>query len=244
MTRFPSSLLLALLFACAPSFALAQTDDVDRRAQAHFHAATAYFEEGDYERASIEFRAAYAASPHPELLFNIYMSEERLAHLDLAIDALEQYLASDATIENRSALEARLGHLRERAAQGETTTDATQVDATPAEAIPVPTPSVASSGPHPLAIAGFTVAGVGLVAFAILGGITLSEDARLRGSCGHACSDADTSLIGATGVGADVSAGVALAGAILGVVGLVLPTGTSDTRVAVGPSGVSIRGSF
>jgi tetratricopeptide (TPR) repeat protein len=238
---------LALAFFSFSSYALAQAPDAttsaapDQRAQAHFHSATAYYEEGDYEHAATEFRAAYAASPHAELLYNIYLCEERLAHLGPAIEALEHYLASDATIENRPALELRLGHLRERQAQGATTIEETDV----APSTPPPEPPVpASSGPHPLAIAGFTIAGVGLLSFAIFGGLTLSEDARLRGSCGHACSESDTSLIGTTGIVADVSAGVALAGAVLGVIGLVLPTGSGDTQVAVGPGGLTLRGAF
>ena len=71
---------------------MAQDTDVDLRAQAHFLAATAYFDEGDYAHASIEFRAAYATSPHAELLYNIYLCEERLGHVDPAIEALEQVL--------------------------------------------------------------------------------------------------------------------------------------------------------
>lgn len=244
------SLLAVLSLGSVASTAAAQDDaEADQHARAHFAAASAYYGEGDYERALVEFRSAYAGSGRAALLYNIYLCEERLAHLAQAIEALEGYLASDAEIANRATLETRLGHLRERLAQGETTTDAQEVTTT--TAAPSPPPPVApppSSGPSALAIAGFAVAGVGLVSFAVFGALTLSEADRLHGACSPNCTSSDTSLIGATGIVSDVSAAVALAGAVLGVIGLVVGNGGSSeattATLRIGPTGGSAEVHF
>ncbi len=126
-------------------------------------------------------------------------------------------------------------HLRERAAGGEE-------PAPPPPPLPsAPTPS---TGPHPLAIAGFVVAGVGLATFAIAGGVTLSEDARLRGSCAPSCAASEPATIAVTGPVGDAGAAIALVGVALGVIGLVLPTGDERATVTAGPLGARFEVTF
>lgn len=237
MTSHPIALTLSVLLAAglalAPALAAAQVDEsADARARAHFSAATAYYDEGDYAQAVVEFRAAYDLSRRAGLLYNVYLCEERLGHLAEAITALEGYLGSDATIENRSTLESRLTHLRERQAAGESTVEEE--------------PEVHVSEPNAVAIAGFSVAALGVVGFAVFGPITLAEDGRLRGSCSPSCPASEAELIGATSIASDVSLGVALAGAVVGVIGLVLPVHTSEAnaRLRLGPASASLEGSF
>ncbi len=68
--------------------ASAQDADVERRARVHFESATEYFDTGRYEEALREFQASYDASPHAELLYNIYLCEERLGAFEAAASAL------------------------------------------------------------------------------------------------------------------------------------------------------------
>lgn len=239
MTSPPIALTVSVLLAglaLTPTPTAAQVDEsADARARAHFSAATAYYDEGDYAQAVVEFRAAYDLSQRAGLLYNVYLCEERLGHLAEAITALEGYLASDAAIDNRPTLESRLTHLRERQAAGESTVEEE------------PETHVAASEPNVVAIAGFSVAALGVVGFAVFGPLTLAEDGRLRGSCSPACSSSETELIGATSIASDVSLGVALAGAVVGVIGLVLPVHTSgetSARLRLGPASASLEGSF
>ena len=119
------------------------------------------------------------------------------------------------------------------------------MDVAPVTPAPATAPAPSASGPHPLVFAGFAIAAAGLVTFGIAGGVTLSEDARLRGSCSPLCPASETGTIAITGVVSDIGAAIGLAGAVLGVVGLVLPTGSGDTVTArLGPGGVSIAGTF
>lgn len=241
MARAASLLLCSTLSLwLLASAASAQTDASDARARAHFSAASAYYEEGDYAQALVEFRAAYDLSHRAGLLYNVYLCEERLGHLDAAVEALEAYLGSDVEVPNRATLEARLGHLHERQAAGASTVEVAEVDVATAPAPP------AAEGPSTLAIAGFSVAAVGLVGFAVFGPWTLAEDGRLSSTCSPTCAPGDVELLRATSIASDVSLGVALAGAVVGVIGLVLPSGgSSDTaRLLIGPGSVGVAGTF
>lgn len=215
----------------------------DRRARLHFDSATAYFETGDYESALREFRASYAEAPrHVDLLYNIFLCEERLGNLGAAVEALETYLA-EGRPENRATLEQRLANLRERAARGDASVAADDpVD----EPTGVSDPGDGSSAPSAdptLAIVGFTIAGAGLVSFAVAGGITLAEDASLS-QCAPSCSEERVSTLAGATIAADISAGVALAGAVLGVIGLIIGADTSSDGASVRLRGTSLEGRF
>lgn len=255
-----SAWIVALLLLLAATSVRAQEGEVDRerRARVHFDSATAHFEMGAYESALEGYRAAYAESSHPELLYNVFLCEERLGNLAAAVEALEGYLAS-ARVPNRAVLERRLAHLRERRARGETRIEYAPTEiAAPAEVgvsnetrvepveVATEVPVVPPRGrDDTLAIAGFSVAAVGVVGFAIAGGITLAEDASLRDSCAPFCSSPQLETIGISRVIGDVSAGVALAGAIVGVVGLVMAPGETEPTVAgVRVRGLGVEGTF
>lgn len=229
----------------------------DRRARQHFESGSAYFEIGNYEAALREFRVSYQESPHPEILYNIFLCEERTGNLRAAIEALEAFLAS-GEVANRGVLEQRLAHLRERGARGETRIDsedhgdahpidpehASSADAGRIEA-PVDPGSSAPSEPPVLAITGFTLAAAGLVTFAVAGGLTLSEDARLE-TCAPGCPSSEVSTLATAVIVADVGAAVALAGALLGVIGLVIDasSGPPAREARVRLRGLSLEGTF
>ena len=223
--------VLALASAHLPAVAHAQevsTDSADARARRHFEAGTAYYDVGDYESALRELRRAYDISHRAALLYNLYLTNERLGQFEDAARDLERYLAEETEVPNRSALEQRLERLRERAADvapAEITADPTVTPvAGPSERVAPP-----SSDAPLLTITGFSVAGVGLVTFAVAGALVLSEDARL-GACAPICGPGEVATLDASTITADVGLGVALVGAILGVVGLVVEGAGANTQ--------------
>lgn len=228
-------LVLPLTFAAAAS-AHAQTPE-DEQAHTHFDSGRLYFERGEYEDAFREFDAAYQLSHRAPLLYNIYLSLERLGRTADAADRLEQYLASDVEIDptERTNLEARLVNLRERAAADAAAASTT----TP----PPPTTPPPDQGLRGLGVAGVVVLGVGaaaLLTFAITGGLALSEDSRLAGTCGRNvgsfCTDSDVSTLRTLDTVADamLATGVVLAaaGAVMLVLDLVLDRGPSQAEHA------------
>ena len=102
----------------------------------------------------------------------------------------------------------------------------------------------------PVAIAGFSVAGVGLIAGAITGGLSLSTAGDIDEMCMPNCpesfrDDYDTGL--ALAHVSTVSFAVAGAGAVVGVVGLLLPgpaVGGDRAQLRVGPGSLSLQGRF
>jgi hypothetical protein len=94
--RLPSTLItVSLVLLVLPSAVVAQAADEveDMRARRHYEAGTAYYEVGDYDSALRELERSYEISRRPPLLFNLYMTEERLGHFARAAERLERYLA-------------------------------------------------------------------------------------------------------------------------------------------------------
>ncbi len=105
-------------------------------------------------------------------------------------------------------------------------------------------PATTSSGaPFPtLTVVGATVAGAGLVTFAVGGLVTLLEHSALTApgtGCSPGCSSAQTSTIATTRIVADVGLGVLVVGGVLTIVGAVLELGSSgeNERPAVSLGG-------
>lgn len=81
--------LLAFGLSTTPAYAQQSNTDVARR---HFEQAIRYYQQDDYERALASFRAAYQASPHPSVLYNMAQCQIRLGKRQEAIRLLEQLL--------------------------------------------------------------------------------------------------------------------------------------------------------
>ena len=249
-------ILISLLLAVPAGVASAQVggttatqrEAAEARAQGHFQAGSLYFSGGDYENALTEFEAAYRDSGRPRLQYNIFLCQERLGQLPAAIVSLESYLASAGEIEDRDALTERLGHMRERQQRLAETAPRDPLQTSASERTSTPPPATANvdrgAGPA-VAIAGFSVAAAGLISFAIFGGLTLSEDGRLD-SCSPACAPSQTDAIGTYALLSDISAAVALTGAIVGIIGLLLPApkASSTARLRLFPAGAAYRVEF
>lgn len=196
------------------------------------------FERGDYETAADEFRAAYALSHHPDVLYNVYLAEERAGHQVEAADALAAHLeAADLSDEQRRLLTQRLERIRARIAAHETS-EATSAGeslrdvptgeppppapAAPAPAAPAPAPPPSVEPPAvgvALLIAG-GVLGLAFGGFAIASEV---EDQRLASTCGRDvgsfCLASDTATLEISNVMADASW---ISAATLGVLGAIL----------------------
>lgn len=86
------ALLAALLAAVAnlvPSEALADVDAARRL----FEEGIRLYQKGDWEGARRTFRAADAEHHAPPIVYNLALAEEKLGHLQAAVDAYEAYVA-------------------------------------------------------------------------------------------------------------------------------------------------------
>ncbi len=228
----------------------------DLRAQASFRAATAYYEAGDYENALRDFQTSYDLSRRPELLWNLYLCHERLGQWEQAAGALESFLEAGAPGYPEDQVQARLAHLRRRIErrQGGESDQAIEADDADADADVTATgtegeataPTTPEDPTPVVAIAGFSIAAVGLLGFAVFGSLTLAEDAALTNECGTHCTASRASTLDVFAIGTDVSLGVALVGAVVGVVGLVLAPHAAPSTTAtrwspsLGPSGAGL----
>jgi hypothetical protein len=109
-------------------------------------------------------------------------------------------------------------------------------------------------GISPLVWVGFGVAGAGVIVGAITGGISMSQASGLKDECPNdICSadrKSDIATMLAIGHAATASLVIAGVGAIVGVVGLVIPGGddqpaeTARLRAVVGPGTIGVMGAF
>lgn len=252
MSALRASLLtlpLALSIVLAPSSsALAQDEPTvqDEQARTHFQSGRLYFDRAQYDDALREFEAAYELSHRAGLLYNIYLTYERLGRYGEAADRLEQYLRDDPTVadEQRATYTARIANLRERVV-------------TDAPLDPVPTAPVEPAdegGLTALGIAGVVTLGAGaasLIVFAIAGGMALGEDASLADRCGanagRTCTEEDVSSLRTMTTVADVTwiagLGLAAAGATLLAIDLTRDRSSETTRISLAPMiGLGIAG--
>lgn len=63
-----------------------------RQAEQRFAEGRGFFENGQYERASNEFKRAYEADPNPKYLYSMAKTETKRGNLDVAVAAYERYL--------------------------------------------------------------------------------------------------------------------------------------------------------
>lgn len=168
-------------------------ESVDEDAGRHFQAATDAFQIADYTTARREYELAFELSGRPEVMYQLYLCDERLGDLDGAIRWLERYLLEAPDVPRRPVLLARLETMRERAAARDASPEPSPVtppEPAPPLADPVTRPAPAAApdpGPRDaLLVSGgilLGVAALGFVASAVLGGLGLREQDRLAEEC-------------------------------------------------------------
>jgi len=249
MSQIPMILsmpLLALGLLVGASVVEAQNNE-DSEARGLFLAGQAAFEGGRFEEALEHFERAYELSHRAELLYNIGTTAERLRIDERAIEAYERYLEEIPESDLRANVEGRLRLLREQVERrrAERTEEA---DPAPREPIAAPEPveeeSSGSGLGWGLAAGGFGLLAGGAIAFGLA---AASRNAAADVDPGtpwvDVAGDADRADR-RTGFGI----GLLAAGAVLTTVGLVLVASTEDgdqqVALRVGPTNVSLTGSF
>lgn len=231
--------LLLVLAVFGPAGATAQDEHDDpiaerpetQAAQETFEAGMEAFDAGDYERAVEAFQATYELAPHPDVLFNIYSAAERGGQLELAADALENYLLNGEPGDRRAVLVGRLERLRARVAAQEAAESAEPVESpAPEPTAPVPPESPVApvltrppDGVHPAGPILLVSAGVLLASFGVFAGLAAAEDAVLASDCGRdaggICDDGEVEGLAGLNLAADIAW---ISAAALGVAGLVV----------------------
>lgn len=98
--------LTAAVDRCAERATTAE-DELRRRALAHYNRGAVYYEQGDYESSVDEFLASYCDAPHPQTLFNLGQSYERLLDFETAVAFFDRFLR-EADPEARNVRRARV----------------------------------------------------------------------------------------------------------------------------------------
>ncbi len=253
-------LLASLVVLPAAPAAAQQAERPADDGRTHFEVGARAYDVGDYELAVREFRAAYEASHHPDLLYNVYAAAERLGRLEEARDALTGFLR-DGTMapERRVALEQRLARLEARIAEGANAPPPAETEPPPELApepppAPAPAPAPEPSGPSTASVALLATSGGLLVTFGVFAALSTVEDRRLDDSCGVACTDGEVARLRAFNGLADASwIGAAAAGAV-GLTLLFVQRGddgaANEPAVAVVPvvdrrgAGLALEGRF
>lgn len=89
-----SSAAIALAIVLFSGAALAQSNTA--QAQQAYDDGAAYYVEGEYARAIVQFKKAFSLVENPVFLFNIALAEHKLGRADKAVDAAERALGYDA----------------------------------------------------------------------------------------------------------------------------------------------------
>jgi tetratricopeptide (TPR) repeat protein len=130
--------IVALSFLLATASAWAQSPDLES-ARRHFEAGSQAFQKGDYPKAELEFRAAYAITKDPLLFYNIAQSQQRRGHLEQAVKSYRAYLAGVPDAEDRKEVEGFIAEIEKQI---------TAPRATPTPKVtPTPGPVLPPAGP-------------------------------------------------------------------------------------------------
>ena len=241
-----------------------ESPEVIARARSMYAAGEAAFSEGHFEEAVQLFSHAYELSARPVLLYNIGMAHDRAGHDTDAVRFYEDYLVQVPGSDNAAYVRSRVAVLRQRAAADTAENDARENSADAQDTnvhgdIDAGTTrsdidDATMSSPTPIVpIILFSVAGASAIVGTVLAitavGIRNDLDTRCPD---QRCTDADRGDVARMGhfaLASDILFGVAIAGAVTGVV--LLLTGTkSDTPPPVSAScsteacAMTVQGSF
>ena len=236
-----SSATLALCILVAPGIATAQAHPTgvvtpspvnDAAARGRFQAGQAFYDDGRFEEALVEFQAAWDFSGRVEMLINIANAAERALKFDVAVEHLRLYLERVPTAPDREVYERRIARdesARARMGQAGTPGETHANTATPppvdAAAVPhvVTAPRGAGSGPPIAAIVTMSAGGaLGVVAL-ITGLLAHGTYSDLQTACPDGLCPPDRASDLSSGKGMALASTVLTGLAVVaGGVGLVL----------------------
>lgn len=247
MTRHALCLVLLALSVLVSSLwtrpALAQ--DPDELAKRHFEAGVSYLQQSDHERALQEFQRSFELSNRPEVLLNVATVHERMGNLQLAVEALEQYLALAPDGEHAGTVQIRIENLKKRIPTKVEEPAEPEQPAAPAPAPPAQTqaaePAPATAAPsanqekQPDRTLAYVVLG-GAGAFAIGATVTgimaKAEHDNLENDCAPYCNKNQTSRGRSLALVSTILTGVAVVGAAGGVLLWMSADGGDEGQVA------------
>jgi tetratricopeptide (TPR) repeat protein len=238
----------ALVCVLVPCGAMAQPAERGREFDRLVRQAATAYEAHDAQTAVHALERAYAIRPLPRLLFNLGRAHEQANNYTAAADYYRQFLATNPSTEESAVAREALGiaqrHIAEENANRQRESDAASqqraLEEARAHALDLERQREEEARRHaalttrprtitlPVGVA-FGIAGAGVVAGGILGGLALSSQSSF-GSDRSGQNRYDASATGTTmALGADIAFGTAV---VAGVVGLVLYF-TQSTSVSV-----------
>jgi|GEM_PF-6423433 hypothetical protein len=135
MMKLSGCIFLGLFTLTVAAEGPAMADNSQQQARAVFQKARALFKAGDYSKAVVELKRAYALKPHPALLRYLGQTYYKLNRAGEAIAAFKKYLKDAPQAPDRAAVEGKVRELE--MVLGADTED--QDSAPPAVAPPPPT---------------------------------------------------------------------------------------------------------
>lgn len=224
--------VLAGVFLCQPVLVIAQEGSDSERAQNLYRRATLAFEAEEWSEAAELYARAHALEPHPELLYNLALSQERSLQDEEALATYRAFIAAtDEGAPKRDEARSRANTLETRLR-------------TPAGVPAVSEPSVGASnaGPTVLVVAGAasTLAAAGTLVGRLVLRSSL-EGACVDGGC-EAPQHASVDRYHRLGVTSWVLLGVGVATTLVGV----LLWSKGDARLEASTDGqrLVVRGTF
>ncbi len=176
----------------------------EEKARGHFRLGRAYYDNGNFAQAAIEFEEAYRISQRSALLYNIYLAYRDANDTRHAAESLRKYLELQQDVENRGQLEARLAALDRSLADGTAPQPAAQAAAQPAaeaqqqpvaaQAEAAPAAAVQPSKPadEPKSILPWVLMGSGgalAIGGAVFWGMSSSKKSELSSKCPNMTCD-------------------------------------------------------
>lgn len=228
-----------------------QTANEDRAKELYGNGVILY-EEGQYEDAIAAWQEAYRLSNKALLLYNIANAYERLGELQEALDNLNRYRAF-APADEKEALDRRMRNI-ERRMQDAAVAAPPVVVTRPDEPDTVATTPIATGGngvgTFPIVLIGTGTAATGAGVVFGIGALSARRDARALctdSGAGTFCPDAASQAISrdaTQSILADVSIGVGVVCAGVGVALAVTGSGGKTSSLQATPGGVRFHGSF
>lgn len=143
--RVAIAIVTALGLLAAPAAAGDDATELEERINTHLERAVEFYAEKQYELAIVEFRAAFALDPRPDLLFALAQAERLSGDCPTAVVYYERYLETDPDEEQAEAARVNMNKCERALESGphgrpETSTDQALDKAEQASEPPPPAP--------------------------------------------------------------------------------------------------------
>lgn len=223
------------------------------KAKMAFSSGTQAYADGEFEAALASFQLAYALTGSPDLLYNIATVSDRMRHDEAALEAYEGYLDARPKSADREHVESRIEVLRtsieaRRRAELDAEIEARKAAIEAAARIKAERPLTQHVGPGPGPWITIGVSGAAVVTGAVLLGLGQRDQKHVEGAPpGSSYSMVQEMAergprLSKAGIGMLSVGGAGVLGGVIWQL-----TGGHDEEipeVSIGPTGVSVKGTF